>query len=73
MNDLLMQFIPLLIASVIFGYFNHYLARKKGYSGIILVLAWLPVVNFATCYIFIGLPDLILHRKIDILLKNKEI
>ena len=42
-----------------------YLARKKGYSGSILIWAWLPLVNIYGLLMIAGLPDLALRAKIE--------
>lgn len=50
------------------GIINHVLLSKKGYRNAgLYVLAWLPVVNYFTVWLFMGLPDALLHKKLDYL------
>lgn len=56
-----------LIPLIFIGLFATYLARKKGYSGLILVWAWVPVLNIYGLLLFVGLPDLFMRAKVDAL------
>ena len=38
--------------------------KRKGYSGIVSILCFIPIVNFFTIPFFIGAPDLILRDMI---------
>lgn len=60
-------FIPLFMGLVVVGLYASYLARKKGYSGTILIWAWVPVLNIYGLMMFMGLPDLVVRARIDAL------
>ena len=64
--------IPLIIGLVIIGLFATYIARRKGYSGKIIIWAWLPFLNIYGLLMFVGLPDLVLHGKMDRLLGSGQ-
>lgn len=62
---------PLITTSFIVGIIPYYLGVKKGYRGFIWIfLAFCPVLNFFTGWLFVGLPDRILHQKIETLLSE---
>jgi len=65
----ILQFIPLMIVSLVLGVVAHVLAKDKGRN----VLAWtvlgfLPIVNFMCAWYFVGATNLRLERKVDALL-----
>lgn len=50
------------------GIINHVLLSKKGYRNVgLYILAWLPIINYFTLWLFMGLPDALLHKKLDYL------
>lgn len=58
----------LLAAAVVpVGRLASFIAREKGYSGRILVLAWLPGVNICALLILMNMPDPAARAKIDAL------
>lgn len=57
-----------LVAAVVpIGCFASRIAREKGYSGGILIWAWLPIVNVFGLMMFVGMPNLAARAKIDAL------
>ncbi len=54
------------------GIMAHSMFSKKGYRHAgLYVLAWLPLINsFVGILLAIGLPDVLLHRKMDYLLRQ---
>lgn len=53
------------------GLGGHMILKKKGYHHAgLYVLAWVPVFNWMTIFLFIGLPDALLNRKVDYLLRQ---
>ena len=57
--------LPLLLCLVIIGIFATYIAKKKGYSGSILIWAWVPVLNIYGLIMILGLPNLFLRARVD--------
>ncbi len=50
---------------------GHALLSKKGYRHIgLYILAWVPLLNWISIFLFVGLPDALLNRKIDYLLRQ---
>ena len=53
------------------GIINHALLNKKGYRHAgLYVLAWFPILNWFIVFLTVGLPDALMHRKIDYLLRQ---
>ena len=67
-------FVYLLILGVwwiVSGIISHSLFSRKGYKNAgLYVLAWFPLVNIIAVFLAMGLPDTLLHRKIDYLLRQ---
>lgn len=69
----MMQFVPLIIFSLLYGIPLYMVTKRKGYSGIVSILCFIPIVNFFTIPFFIGAPDLILRDMIKSLGEQKHI
>ena len=67
-------FMPLIFLSAIVGIPLYFLvARKKGYTGPVwIICSFFPVINYFMIWIVIGMPDKILHEKMDRLLAERE-
>ena len=56
---------------LVFAIVGHALLLKKGYRHIgLYIIAWVPLLNWISIFLFAGLPDALLHRKIDYLLRQ---
>ncbi len=56
---------------ILTGIISHALLNKKGYRHAgLYVLAWFPIVNWFIIFLAIGLPDALIHRKMDYLLRQ---
>ncbi len=62
-----MSMLPLVAALFAISFLATYLARKKGYSGSILIWAWIPVLNVYGLVLFAGLPSLFVRARMDAL------
>jgi hypothetical protein len=72
--DIFIQFVPLLLLSVILGVVAHLLAKQKGRNVFLwTVLGALPLVNFISIWFFVGAANLRLERKIDELLQRSRV
>ena len=53
------------------GIIGHALLNKKGYRHVgLYVMAWVPLLNWISIFLFVGLPDALLNRKVDYLLRQ---
>ena len=67
--DPVLQFLPLLIVSLPFGFVARALAKEKGRNVLKwTVLGFLPFINVMCVWYFAGAANLRLERKIDALL-----
>lgn len=65
----ILQFIPLMVISLVLGFVAHKLAKDKGRNVLTwTVLGFLPIVNFMCAWYFVGASNLRLERKLDALL-----
>ncbi len=56
---------------ILVGIINHALLNKKGYRHAgLYVLAWFPILNWFIVFLTVGLPDALMHRKMDYLLRQ---
>lgn len=56
---------------ILVGIINHALLNKKGYRHVgLYVLAWFPILNWFIVFLTVGLPDALMHRKMDYLLRQ---
>ena len=69
--DLLIQFVPLLVISLLMAPVAYKLAKDKERNVLLwTVLAATPIVNFFCIWYFIGASNLRLERKLDELTKR---
>jgi len=53
------------------GILGHALLNKKGYRHVgLYIMAWIPMLNWMSIFLFVGLPDALLNRKMDYLLRQ---
>jgi hypothetical protein len=65
----ILQFIPLMIISLVMGFVARALAKDKGRNVLNwTVLGFLPIINFMCAWYFVGATNLRMERKIDALL-----
>lgn len=65
----ILQFIPIIIMSLVLGFVARALAKDKRRNVLTwTVLGFLPIVNFVCASYFVGASNLRLERKIDALL-----
>ena len=56
---------------ILVGIINHALLNKKGYRHAgLYVLAWFPILNWFIVFLTVGLPDALMHRKMEYLLRQ---
>ena len=62
----IMDFLPLIVLSICFGFLANKLAKEKGRDvKLWTILGFLPLVNIICFWFFIGAANLKLERKID--------
>lgn len=67
----LLQFVPFVVFSMLFGIVAFLLARDKGRNVTLwTILGILPVVNFVCIWYFVGASNVRLERKVDELLRD---
>lgn len=72
--NLFFSFVPLLTLGALMAIPAGLLARDKGRNvGLWVVLALIPIVNFACLWYFVGTPDKRVERKLDQLLAQQRL
>jgi len=67
----LLQFVPFVVLSLLFGIVAFLLARDKGRNVTLwTILGILPMVNFICIWYFVGASNVRLERKVDELLRG---
>lgn len=74
LGTLIIQFVPLLIMTSVFGVVAHLLAKEKGRKVVLwTILGAIPFVNFCCLPFFVGAANLRLETKIDELLGRRQV
>ncbi|MDR1945889.1 MAG: hypothetical protein LBQ51_01810 [Desulfovibrio sp.] len=69
----LVALIPIIIMSIFCGIPIYIIAKPKGYTSLVAkFFIWCPLINLFSIWVFVGLPDKELHKKIDILLEQTK-
>lgn len=56
---------------ILAGVMSHAMLSKKGYRHVgLYILAWFPMLNWFTLFLCMGLPDALMHKKMDYLLRQ---
>lgn len=71
-SQVIAQLLPFVIFNILLAIPCHFLLKKKGYSGPIIFLCYIPIVGCFFFPIAIGMPDLIAREMIKQLAEKKE-
>lgn len=72
-SQVIAQLLPFVIFNILLAIPCHFLLKKKGYSGPIIFLCYIPIVGCFFFPIAIGMPDLIAREMINQLAEKKKL
>lgn len=72
-SQVIAQLLPFVIFNILLAIPCHFLLKKKGYSGPIIFLCYIPIVGCFFFPIAIGMPDLIAREMINQLVEKKKL